>query len=194
MHDARRPQDRNAADNAEARIPGLLARSRAPPMTEMVISASGWVPCARAASSSTPTIIGARGGVDRRPPRGNRQAGLGHGADPVACLELESGPCRQTPDLGPDMGAMGHIRVVAGVFYDASFRKIARKHRFQQWKGRFFALGQRYGDVFGEFPVRRAKKAAFVAAVAQQPVVQPRRNSPAGFAWSRLNRPSFYRS
>ena len=72
--------------------------------------------------------------------------------------------------------------IIARVLDDSRPRPALALLLQRQRKGRRLALGQRDRDRIGELPVRNAANAAFTAAVAHAPVVQPRLNSPSGFS------------
>ena len=78
---------------------------------------------------------------------------------------------------------MGHVGIVAGVLDDAG-RGADRRPATGGARAKLgrSPLGRVISTGSGNSPVSSAVKAAFAAAVAQAPVVQPRRKGPRGFS------------
>ena len=90
--------------------------------------------------------------VDGRLAHRQDQAGFGHPADPCAPLkdDLFFGPAAvQPPDPGADFGAVGDVRVVAGVLEHRGLALPALAPMVMQGDGQAAAAGQRHLHSFG---------------------------------------------
>ena len=81
----------------------------------------------------------------------------------------------------PGSGRRGYVGVVACILDDGGEGSVAVDSFAGEGECRGLALRQRNLYRIGEFPVKSAVYAAFAAAVAQAPVVQPRRSSPRAY-------------
>ena len=126
--DAGRAEDRQPADDAEARVPGFCA-SASPPGMEISISAS-----------ATRTVCGrdlldrlnhhlARHRVDRRLARRDRQARQRHRADAFSGLEPDAVPSLAASHRRDDLGLMRHVGVVSCILDDARPRTAVARRR-----------------------------------------------------------------
>ena len=99
---------------------------------------------------------GARRRVDRRLADGERQAGPGHGADPLAGAKPHARPRLRPGHLGDDQRAMGHIGVVPGILDDAGAGQPLAQFGERQRKARRLAARQpdrhRIGKAPGQQP------------------------------------------
>ncbi len=84
----------------------------------------------------------ARHRIDRRFADGERQAGLGDGADAGTGAEHDAAAGCAASDTGNDGGAVGHVRIVAGVLDDAGFGKVVAERLMCECERRLIALRQ----------------------------------------------------
>jgi hypothetical protein len=81
---------------------------------------------------------------------------------------------------------MGHVGIVAGILDDSGGRGGFVQPGQSQREARPFPRGKVTSTGSGNSPVMSAKNAAFAAAAAQVPVVQPRRS---GRSWRSMRLP-----
>ena len=84
----------------------------------------------------------ARAGGDGRLADGDRQARLGHSADPFACNKHQPRPRLAPAQPHADQRAVGDVGVVARVLDDTRLRPAFALRFDRQGKGRFLTAGQ----------------------------------------------------
>ena len=141
-------------------------------------------------STSTSTARAGRGGdfgdgvgddaaghrIDRGLARRHWEAGARDGADAFAGTECHAGARRTDANGRANECAVGHVGIVAGVLDHPGRRGALVFARHGERKARPFAARQCHFDRVRKLAGNSAANAAFAAAAAQVPVVQPRRN------------------
>ena len=146
MDDAGRAENREAADNAEAWVPGLLRECFAAGYGNGDFEI-GRQACIFAKGQHFRSHHGARDGVDGRLADVDRQAGLCDDADAFAGAEADAAFRRERADGGHYNRAMGDVRVVAGILDDTGHGvAVAERFEGEREGGRFSA---RQGDLYG---------------------------------------------
>ena len=151
VDDARRPQDGQAADDAQARVEGL------PGQALTLGDGQGQAQAARIAALLASLLQGfgnhaARHGVDGPIADGTGQAGLGHAADADAADNGQAG--RRLFDGPVDEHAVSDIRVIATVLADGARRRLGTERDV-------------FRDELEDRPLRRLQGYGFDAAPGQ---------------------------
>ena len=155
----------------------VCCASSSPPGIEISISTSPGTPSARGGLRDGGAHHGARHGIDGGLAGRDRQARPGHHAD--ARTGAEHHACAGRAAAGPcdDERAVRHVRIVARILDDAGQAPSPpRSARMASAKAGRSPPGSSTSTGSGKLAGESAEKAAFAAAAAQVPVVQPRRS------------------
>ena len=175
LDDAGGAEDRQAALDAEPRVPGLVGQRLAAGNGDLDLDIAR-ASCALARSSTTARIICRGTGLIAGSP--GFTGSLARVTVPtLARLETDAGPRAGQPDASDDHRPMRDVGIIAGILDDPGLRPVltlpssANGNAGVSPPGRVMVTGS------GKSPVSNAVKAALTAAVAQAPVVQPRLSS-----------------
>ena len=175
IDDAGGAEDGQPADDAEPRVPCLFCQIASPPGMEISISAA--VP---PSSAMTSRIIWRGTGLMAGSPGGIGSPALVTMPTPGPALKLMPSPPSRTvaTTMQPwvTSGSSPASLMIPARAQPSPLSSSASGKAGVSPLGRVIETGS------GNSPVRNAAKAAFTAAVAHAPVVQPRLNSPSGFS------------
>ena len=174
-HHAGGAEDRQPADNAEPRVQRLRRHLLAMRNGNLDLDIAVASERARDLRDLRPHHL-SRHRVDRRLSRRHGKPRQRHGADARPSLELNAASCRARPHRGEHQRAMGHVWIVAGILDHAGGRRPVALPIDGKREGGALAAGKRDLNGVWEVAGQNAVKAALAAAVAQAPVVQPRRS------------------
>jgi hypothetical protein len=99
---------------------------------------------------------------------------------PAPALKRTPLAITEPADPSENLGSMRHVGIVAGVLDDAGFRPTLRLRPTAPGRRRRLPRAATDGEPDRESFRSKPVHAAFAAAAAQAPVVQPRRSGPSG--------------
>lgn len=181
-HDARRAQDRDSAQDAQANVPRETCDLLTVVHRDRDLDVAGATVFRRHPRDVIPHHL-AGNGVDRGLSDLEREPGECHRSHAGPRLEHHPGPRGQQPYGGPHQGAVGDVRIVARVLDHACRGPSVAELLHRQREGGVWPLGRVMVTGSGNSPVSSAVYAAVVAAVAQAPVVHPGRR-PVCLSWA----------
>ena len=154
-NDAGRAQDRNPAENAEARVPGFLGQSCA---TFDRYGHDDVAGCAMGGGGLVDRLADhlSRHRVDRGLAHRQGQAFASYRADPVAGAEDDAVACTGDFDIYLDKCAVGDVGIVSCILDDGCKSAVFSYSFPRQGKGRCFTFRQ--GDLHGVGEIARQKR------------------------------------
>lgn len=149
MDDPRGAEDREPAENAETRIPGMARHLLALRDRDRDLQIG---PAAEPGRHGLDDFghHAAWHGIDRGLARWDRQARLGDGADAAPGLEAQARVGTERPHARENQRAMRHVGIVARILDDAGGHDVARPLLMGQREGGALALGEHDLDGIGE--------------------------------------------